>query len=185
MSDDQRKISKAKAVEICADELFQGKQTREIVRFFVEMYGVSRSAVEKWIKAAKPLVEDRRQAAREVQRKLDAETIADLAKKHKLTLEDVIIEYAKIAKSDIRNVFNDDGGLKNVKEWDDQVAGAISLVETMEITVNGQKIGDTRKLKTWDKKTALDSVCKLLGYGAQNKVEVPLEDLSSLTITFK
>jgi len=187
MSDDKRKINRAKAVEICADELFIGKQTKEIAQFLIETYGVSRSSVDKWIKDAKPLVEERRQAIREAQRKADAATVADLAKKHGVELEAVLLEYKKIGFADIRNVFTDTGTMKKVKEWDDATAGAISSVESFEVVADedSEGVAVTRKLKLWDKKSGLDGLCKLLGYGLPNKQEIPIDDLSSLTITFK
>lgn len=59
----KRKISKAKGVEICADMIFAGDARKKIVKHFTETYGVSTSAVEKWMKAARPLLERRRQDA--------------------------------------------------------------------------------------------------------------------------
>lgn len=183
MPDD--KISRAKAVDICADMIFAGKQTGEIVLFFAETYGRGRSSVEKCIRAARPLVAERQQAALQVQRKLDEETLTDIAKKLGISIERVAREYAKIGFSDIRKVFNDDGGLKEASKWDDDTAGAISSIETHEVSIEGVKIGDTRKVKAWNKKDGLDGLCKIFGYTIPKDDDPPPTDLSALPITFK
>lgn len=60
---DKRKISKVDAVEICIDRMMTGQPTKQIVQFFTETYGVSTSAVQKWMKVARPLVQERKDKA--------------------------------------------------------------------------------------------------------------------------
>jgi phage terminase small subunit len=95
-----------------------------------------------------------------------------LAQKYEISQERVLSEYAKIAFFDIRKIFTVDGGLKPIREFDDESAGAIAGVESNDITLNEMIIGRLQKVKMWDKRAALDSICKMLGYNAPDKLKV-------------
>lgn len=103
----------------------------------------------------------------------------ELVDKLKLTQERILQEYSKIAFFDIRNAFDDEGRLRNLQDLDDQTAGAIAGIESLdEIETQGEetfKSGTLRKIKVWDKRAALDSICKVLGFNAPEK-----HDLSTL-----
>lgn len=96
--------------------------------------------------------------------------------KLELTQERVMKEYARIALSDIRSFFNADGSLKAVHDLSDDAAAALSSVETDELDeyIDGNKtqVGTTRKLKLWDKKGALDSICRIKGWNAPEEVNL-------------
>ncbi len=49
-----------------------------------------------------------------------------------ITQKRVLEEYAKIAFFDIRSLYTPDGGLKDIRQLDDNAAGAISSVESVE-----------------------------------------------------
>lgn len=97
------------------------------------------------------------------------------ATKLEVTRERIIEEYAKIAFFDIRKLFDGNSRLKYVQEFDDATASALSSVEVDEIwgsSIDGKtQIGDTKKVKLWDKKGALDSLCKMLGFNAPTEVK--------------
>ncbi len=103
----------------------------------------------------------------------------EISDKLKLTQERILQEYSKIAFFDIRNAFDDEGRLKNIQDLDDGTAGAIAGIESLdEIETMGEetfKSGTLRKIKVWDKRAALDSICKVLGLNAPEK-----HDLSTL-----
>lgn len=168
---DNRKISKEKGVEICADMLFTGKATRDIVRDLMENYGISKSTVEKWMKSARPIVEIRQREAEAIRaREMEAE-IAESAKRLNITRERVLEEYSKIAFFDIRKIFTVDGGLMEVRDIDDESAGAIAGIESVdEKTRTGEILGTLQKVKIANKKEALDSICKIMGYFAPVKM---------------
>ncbi|QIL41015.1 terminase small subunit [Pedobacter sp. HDW13] len=87
-----------------------------------------------------------------------------------ITQQRVLEEYAKIAFVDIREVFETDGGIHNVKQLDDFTAGAISSIESIEEKFQGVTIGTVRKVKFHDKIRALDALGKHLGlFLADNK----------------
>lgn len=97
-----------------------------------------------------------------------------LSQTTEITQERIIQEYAKIAFSDIRIYFDGDGKLKPLHELDDKAAAALSSVEIDEIwgmTMDGrEQIGETKKIKQWDKIKALDAICRVLGFDAPSKL---------------
>ena len=84
----------------------------------------------------------------------------------------VIREMARIGFSDIRKLFREDGGLKAFKDLDDETAAALAGVDVVEMA-GGAKIGGpegvqhvamfTKKVKLWDKNSALEKIAKHLG----------------------
>lgn len=106
----------------------------------------------------------------------------ELAKKFELTTEDVIAELAKIVRVDLRRLFDSSGNLLPVNEWPDDVAGAVASFEVDEIH-EGQGearkfVGYTRKVKLWDKNSAIEKAMKHLGlFEADNKQRNPFEGL--------
>jgi len=97
-----------------------------------------------------------------------------IIEKAQLTLESVIQENMKIAFFDVRTLFDDYGALKPVHEWSDAIGGAVSSIEVFEeFSGSGRdriKIGETRKVKFWDKGAAIDKLMKHLGgYEKDNK----------------
>ena len=101
---------------------------------------------------------------------------AEMGKAFNISRERIAQEYARIAFSDLRKIFNDDGALKLPKDWDDDTTAAIAGVDTDELFewIDGAKsrIGDTKKLKMSDKRAALDSLAKLMGYVAPTRQEI-------------
>lgn len=86
-----------------------------------------------------------------------------------ITQQRVLLEYAKVAFVDIRKFYAVDGALKSIHELDDDAAGALAGVESYEekIKTDGEEedivIGTNRKIKTYDKVKALDSLARHLG----------------------
>lgn len=171
---EKSKINRAKAIEIVTDLLFIGKTRKEIIQEFTDKYEVSEASIDKWIKKAKPILEQRRQLETEEKEKQIRENVKQVAEKLGLTIENVLLEYKKIAFSDIRNVFDDNGKIKHIKDIDESTSAAISSIEIEDITVgkgeSATSIGETIKIKRWDKKGALDSICRILGLNAPEKV---------------
>lgn len=100
------------------------------------------------------------------------------AKQAEITREKIVNEYAKLAFFDIRKVLTIDGGLKDTTEWDDDSAAAISGLESFDEKEpeSGMVLGTVRKIKISDKRAALDSLCKVLGYNAPEKSEVKIQE---------
>ena len=103
-----------------------------------------------------------------------AELRKPVVEKAQLTLESVIRENMKIAFFDVRTLFDEYGALKPVSEWGEAIGGAVSRIEVFEeFSGSGRdriKIGETKKIKFWDKGAAIDKLMKHLGgYEQDNK----------------
>ena len=100
-------------------------------------------------------------------KKYISDKIKEREKRTEVTQDRVIQELAKIAFVDIRELYNDSGGLKNIKDIDENTAGAINSLETLEEYAgygdDREKIGDTKKVKLIDKTKALELLGKHLG----------------------
>lgn len=94
----------------------------------------------------------------------------------KVTQNMVIQELAKIAFSDIRELYTDTGALKNIKSLENKIAGAISSLETFEEFEgrgdDREYIGDTKKVKMLDKTKALELLGKHLGMFKETNVNI-------------
>ncbi|KVX62459.1 terminase small subunit [Burkholderia stagnalis] len=100
-----------------------------------------------------------------------------LAKKFEITRERVMLEYARLAFADPRAFFREDGTLKRVPELDDDTAAALAGFEvTEEFDGSGEdrmQVGVTSKVKWSDKRAALDSISKVMGWSVDRvKAEV-------------
>lgn len=96
-----------------------------------------------------------------------SEKMKEREKRTEVTQDMVMKELAKIAFLDIRKLYAENGQLKNVADIDDDTAGAISSLETLE-EYDGygderEKIGDTQKVKLLDKTKALELLGRHLG----------------------
>jgi len=96
----------------------------------------------------------------------------------------VIQELKCIATTDIRELFKDDGTVKEPHLWPDHLARAIKSIEVDELFdgtgKDRTKIGLTRKIQLWDKPKALELIGRSLAMFT-DKTEVSgklsLEDL--------
>lgn len=80
-----------------------------------------------------------------------------------ITAERVLKEYAKIAFSDIRELYTPDNNLYDIRQLDDETAGAVMSVEVDVMNVQGMPIGETKKVKLYDKLRALEALGKHIG----------------------
>lgn len=115
-------------------------------------------------------------------------------KRHCVTVDRVLQEYAKLAFLDIRRAFDEEGNLKPIHELDDDTAAAISGIEVEIRKVQGESdeemegqphggalkrqhgaIARLHKIKLSDKRAALDSLARHLGMFT-DKVELTGKD---------
>lgn len=92
-----------------------------------------------------------------------AAVLAEARAKTGLTVERTLQEVARLAYFDPRKLFNADGSMKKIAELDDDTAAAVASIEIDEIGLEGTVIGQTRKIKHWDKNAALEKAMKHLG----------------------
>lgn len=110
---------------------------------------------------------------------------AKTARKLEITRERVLEEYAKLAFLDPRRFYNADGTLKRVPDMDDDAAAALQGFEVDEIRMGegSQVSGTTTKIKWHDKKAALDSIARMMGWN-QDKVKVQGDAENPLSVLF-
>lgn len=100
-----------------------------------------------------------------------AEAIALAQKKRsektRITAERVLEELARIGFSDPRKLFDAQGTLKPIAEWEEDSARAIASIETLEVFEGSGDsrtiVGHTKKVKLWDKVSALEKIARHLG----------------------
>lgn len=94
-----------------------------------------------------------------------------------ITRERIAQELARIAFADPRNLFDDiDGKMKEIYELDADTAATIGSIEVDELFEgfgrDREKIGITKKVKTWEKTKALEALNRMMGFNAPDKKEI-------------
>ena len=79
-----------------------------------------------------------------------------------ITVERTLQELGRLAYSDPRKFYDSQGNLKPIHELDDDCAACVASIEIDEIKADGNVIGYTKKLKHWDKNSALEKAMKYL-----------------------
>lgn len=100
----------------------------------------------------------------------------EIQKRTEITQDKVLKELAKIAFGDIRKLYTENGALRNIIDLEDDIAGAISGVETFEEYegrgLDREYIGDTKKVKMLDKTKALELIGKHLGMFKDTNINI-------------
>lgn len=105
-----------------------------------------------------------------------AEVIATAEAETGIKVARFLEELRRIVLADPRRLFDSQGRLLPVQDWPDDVAAMVASVEVDEIKVAGQVVGQTKKVKLWDKNSALDKAMKHLGlFERDNAQKPPLE----------
>lgn len=109
-----------------------------------------------------------------------------------INADQILAELSRIGYTDIRSIFKDDGTIKDVKDWPEDLARAIASVEVLEEYDGSGKdrtwIGFTKKVKFWDKPRALELMGKhkaLFPNKFEHSGKVTLEELVSGSIPKK
>ena len=94
---------------------------------------------------------------------------AQIAARLEVNQDRILRELSRIAFSDIRKLYNVDGALKSVHDLDDDAACVLASVETYEERIEGEAVGENKKVKVYDKLKAIETINKMLGYNAPDK----------------
>jgi phage terminase small subunit len=96
---------------------------------------------------------------------IDAELKARAARVE-VKQDEVLRELLRVAKADLRQLFDERGALKPVGEWPDEVAAFVSSIEVEELFEgrgeDREHVGQVRKVKLWPKVQALELLGKHL-----------------------
>ena len=80
--------------------------------------------------------------------------------------ETVLRELRRMSTFDIRELYNEEGSMKAVHEWPDDIAAAVESLDVTEDfeTVDGKKecVGQVKKLKSYNKQKAIDMLGKTM-----------------------
>lgn len=119
-----------------------------------------------WENLRKPEIQSRINQLREI-----------MANGFNITKERIIQEYSRLAFFDIRKIHTVDGAIKPVTDWDEDSAAAVAGIEVYEENMKSDDpndemvVGKLKKVKIAEKKAALDSLAKILGYNPAEKRE--------------
>ena len=114
-----------------------------------------------------------------------------LKRKYKVKNDRAFEQYIRLAFSDIRRLFTENGNLKAVDELDDDIAAAIASIEVVTNVIGrGQekRVEYVHKIKLLDKRQPLQDIAKMLGMFENDnkqrntKQESPLERVTESLI---
>jgi phage terminase small subunit len=91
--------------------------------------------------------------------------VATIAERANVQAVDVLKEIKKLATSDIRKIFDEDGNLLPVHLLPDDVAASIASIEVVTSRIPGTEpveVEHTHKIKFWDKRGSLELLGKHL-----------------------
>jgi phage terminase small subunit len=90
-----------------------------------------------------------------------------IEKRLEISAERTLKEAGRLAFFDIRKAFDKNGNLKNIQDLDDDTAAALAGIENEQLFDGKGKdreyIGDLKKIKTFDKKGAIELLMKHFG----------------------
>ncbi len=97
------------------------------------------------------------------------QAIAEATKNGGITPEWLIKRYRRLAETDVRKLYNEDGTMKLPHELDDDTAYGIAGIEMEERRILGGDNGPdiaicTKKVKRWDINKALDALGRHIGF---------------------
>lgn len=152
----------------------EGKSLTPKVLRFVDEYLKDLNATQAAVRAGYSKRTAKQQGSRlltnaDVQRQVEIAR-KELAVNAGITRERILAEMAKIAFSDLRDLYNEDGTLRMPHEWPEGAAGAIASMEFETMQLGGGGDDDAvpvskrvAKVKVWDKGKQLENLLKHLG----------------------
>jgi phage terminase small subunit len=167
--------------------LKDGKLTARQLRF-IEEYPIDNYAKASAIRAGFAPKGANHQGFRLLQNRAIQEGItkirAQRERRTNITLDRVLEEVYGLAMADPRKAFDDFNALLPVKQWPDDVALCIASIEILETRdAEGNTVGQTKKIRFWDKNSAIDKLMKHLGaYDMDNRQKNPLANVSRETL---
>jgi phage terminase small subunit len=109
-----------------------------------------------------------------------------LAEKVEVTIEELVIAYKQIAFADLADCYDENGFLKNIHEIPLSARMALAGLEVDELYEGRGKdrecIGQTKKVKLWDKLRALDALGRHLGLFNADTSQKPGDTISTTKI---
>lgn len=96
--------------------------------------------------------------------------------RNKMSIDECVVMLSDMAKFDLSDIYNEDGALKPLKDIPKKARLAIEALDTEEIKIGGEKIGEVRKVKLSSRRANIIELLKHFGGyekdNAQRKPEV-------------
>lgn len=159
--------NKKKGVSIIADMLFEGQTRSQIVEFFQKEHEIKPATTDTWIRSAKPIYAARLEQQETEKRAKIKESNDQMIDRLGLSKEAVLAELKKLAFSDVRDMYDDEGELIPVHELSDNAAASVSRIE---VEIKGANVL-SKRVKRWSKESALKAIIDICGYSAPTKTE--------------
>lgn len=109
----------------------------------------------------------------------------EIQERNKITIDECVSIFANIARFDIADLYNEDGGLKSIHEIPPKARTAIMGIESEQLFeyVEGEKLpaGVLKKIRTISKEGVIDKLLKHLGGYEKDTQKQPKIDLSKLS----
>ena len=146
-------------------------------RRFVQEYLVDSNATQAAIRAGYSRKTAEQQGPRLLGNvgvaRLIREGQAELSRSTGINARTVLEELLRIAQSDVRGLFNEDGTLKHPKDMPEDVRRTIAGIDVVDVP--GTALSFTKKVRMWDKLRALEMLAKHLGL-LKERVELTGKD---------
>ncbi len=93
------------------------------------------------------------------------ELIEERAQRTMITQDRVLLEVARLAFNDPRRIFDENGNIKPILAWPDDVAAAVSSIKVSEEKQDEDTgvISQIKEIKFWDKGKQIELAAKYLG----------------------
>lgn len=95
-------------------------------------------------------------------------------------LDHLLRQLYRISDFDIKDLYNDDGSFKDIKDLDPDVSSVISGIEVEELVEgfgkNKVKLGFVKKIKLWNKNQALEQIARIRGWTTSVKISASSPD---------
>lgn len=101
---------------------------------------------------------------------------SEMEKRNKVEIDELLIALAGMVRFDVAELYNENGVLKNIHEMPLSARQMITQLDTFELlSRDGEKIGETKKIRTIPKLDAIEKLMKYLGaYEKDNRQKAPI-----------
>jgi phage terminase small subunit len=99
----------------------------------------------------------------------------EIKEDNKVTISEVLNTLSDMLRFDVAELYDSNGNLKNIHSIPKKARLMISQLETDEIRVRNESIGQVKKVKVFDKMQAIEKLMKHLGgYEKDNEQKAPV-----------
>lgn len=162
------------ALDEIPENKLTGKQEAFCQAYLIDFNGAKAARLAGYAEESSHVEASRLLSSANIQARIN-ELRIQMGKGFNITRERIAQELARIGFFDIRSAYDENGELVPIKDLDDSTAAAIAGIEVSnnwDRDENGKPVitGELKKIKISDKRAALDSLAKLMGYNEPDKL---------------